>query len=51
MPTPLLLRNGRVIDPSRNYDAVADLYLVDGTIAGTSARPDSPRAAPSTAPA
>jgi dihydroorotase len=30
----LLLRNGRVIDPSRNFDAVTDLWLVDGRIAG-----------------
>ena len=33
MPT-LLLRNGRVIDPSRNLDRVADLWLKDGTILG-----------------
>jgi dihydroorotase len=31
----LLLRNGRVIDPSRNFDSVADLWLADGAILGT----------------
>ena len=39
MPPPLLLRNGRVIDPSRGFDQVADLWLADGTIAGTGAKP------------
>lgn len=33
MPT-LLLRNGRVIDPSRSLDRVADLWLKDGLILG-----------------
>src|SRR5215203_3086031 len=33
MPT-ILLRNGRVIDPSRNFDAVSDLWLADGKILG-----------------
>src|SRR3954463_11781968 len=38
MPT-LLLRNGRVIDPSRNFDAVSDLWLADGKIlAGPASR-------------
>lgn len=31
----LLLRNGRVIDPSRNFDAITDLWLADGRILGT----------------
>ena len=31
----LLLRGGRVIDPSRNFDAAADLWLADGRILGT----------------
>ncbi|VTT99313.1 dihydroorotase : Dihydroorotase OS=Singulisphaera acidiphila (strain ATCC BAA-1392 / DSM 18658 / VKM B-2454 / MOB10) GN=pyrC PE=3 SV=1: Amidohydro_4 [Gemmataceae bacterium] len=31
----LLLRNGRVIDPSQNFDAVADLWLADGKVLGT----------------
>ena len=29
----LLLKNGRVIDPSRNVDQVTDLLIVDGRIA------------------
>ncbi len=32
--TSLLIRNGRLIDPSQNFDAVADLLVVDGRIAG-----------------
>ena len=39
MSTPLHLRNGRVIDPSRDFDQVTDLWLADGKIAGTGARP------------
>ncbi len=31
---PLLLRGGRVIDPSRGFDQAADLLVQDGTIAG-----------------
>jgi dihydroorotase len=31
---PILVRGGRLIDPSRNHDAVADLLLVDGRVAG-----------------
>ena len=30
---PLLLRGGRVIDPSRQSDAIADVLIVDGRIA------------------
>jgi dihydroorotase len=30
---PILIRGGRVIDPSRNGDAVADVYLQDGKVA------------------
>ena len=30
--TDLLIAGGRVIDPSRGTDGVADLYLVDGKI-------------------
>lgn len=30
--TPMLLRGGRVIDPSRQTDGVADVYLVEGRI-------------------
>src|SRR5262249_25025885 len=36
---PLHLRNGRVIDPSRDFDQVADLWLADGKVAGIGARP------------
>src|SRR5688572_26581365 len=39
MPIPILLRNGRVIDPSRNIDTVNDLWLADGKVAGIGARP------------
>jgi dihydroorotase len=39
MPLPLLLRNGRVIDPSRDLDSVTDLWLADGLVAGNGARP------------
>ncbi|HEV3384929.1 MAG TPA: dihydroorotase [Gemmata sp.] len=35
MTPPLLLRNGRLIDPSRNLDTITDLWLANGTIAGT----------------
>ena len=35
----LLLRNGRVIDPSRDFDSVADLWLADGKIVGTGPQP------------
>ncbi|HET7040355.1 MAG TPA: dihydroorotase [Gemmatimonadales bacterium] len=31
---PLLIRGGRLIDPSRNLDEVADLLIQDGTVAG-----------------
>ena len=30
---PILIRGGRVIDPSRRTDGVADVYLVDGKVA------------------
>jgi len=30
---PLLLRGGRVVDPSRRFDAVADVLVIDGRIA------------------
>ncbi len=32
-PNSILIQNGRVIDPSQNYDAVADILIVDGKIA------------------
>ncbi|HLA24255.1 MAG TPA: dihydroorotase [bacterium] len=33
MPEPLLIRGGRVIDPARAVDAVADVLIVDGRVA------------------
>jgi dihydroorotase len=33
MPTDLLIRGGRLVDPSRTVDAVADVLIVDGKIA------------------
>src|ERR1700728_1183938 len=39
MTPTLLLRNGRLIDPSRNLDTVTDLWLADGKIAGTGTNP------------
>jgi dihydroorotase len=38
MPT-LVLRKGRVIDPSREFDRVTDLWLQDGTILGDGPHP------------
>ena len=34
MSRPLLLRGGRVIDPSQNFDDVADVLLADGRVQG-----------------
>jgi dihydroorotase len=39
---PLLLRGGRVIDPSRGLDESADLLIQDGKIAGLGARLGAP---------
>src|SRR3712207_4880454 len=44
MPT-LLIKNGTILDPSRNFEAKADLLLRDGKVVGTGAaaqgaRPD-----------
>ncbi|MCS6864593.1 MAG: dihydroorotase [Gemmataceae bacterium] len=36
---PLHLRNGRVIDPVQNLDAITDVWLADGRIAGIGPRP------------
>lgn len=38
----LLLRGGRVIDPSQNFDAVTDLWLRDGTVAAYGHQPLKP---------
>jgi dihydroorotase len=32
---PILIRGGRIIDPSRNTDEVADLFLADGKVQAT----------------
>jgi len=40
---PILIRGGRIIDPSRGIDEVADLYLADGKVQASGAglgRPD-----------
>src|ERR1700709_1452145 len=31
---PILIKNGRVIDPASNTDLVADVLIVDGQVAG-----------------
>ncbi|HEU4697989.1 MAG TPA: dihydroorotase [Gemmatimonadales bacterium] len=40
---PILIRGGRVIDPARGADAVADVFLVDGRVeaVGTNIRPEA----------
>jgi dihydroorotase len=46
MSKPVLLRGGRLVDPSQGLDAVGDLLLVDGKVAsigGTIAGPDGAR--------
>lgn len=37
----LLIRNGRIVDPAAGYDAIADLLVEDGIIAGYGPRPDA----------
>jgi len=39
---PLLLKGGRVVDPTQNLDGVRDLLLVDGTVAGLGEALDCP---------
>ena len=34
---PIVIKNGRVIDPASNTDRVADVLIVDGRIAGVGA--------------
>src|SRR5471032_1329894 len=34
MPTVIVIRNGRVIDPASNTDLVADVLIVDGRVVG-----------------
>ena len=31
---PIVIKNGRVIDPASNTDRVADVLIVDGRVAG-----------------
>lgn len=41
---PIVIRNGRVIDPASHTDTVADVLIVDGRIAGVAPNLSSPRA-------
>src|ERR1043166_7847074 len=41
---PLVIKNGRVIDPASNTDRVADVLIVDGLIAGVGANLSAPNA-------
>src|SRR6478609_9721371 len=41
---PIVIRNGRVIDPASKTDRVADVLIVDGRIAGVAPNLSSPRA-------
>jgi dihydroorotase len=43
--SPLLLRGGRVVDPSQGLDAVLDVLLVDGRVARLGERLDAPEGA------
>ena len=40
----IVIKNGRVIDPSTNTDRVADVLIVDGRIAGVAPNLSSPKA-------
>jgi dihydroorotase len=41
---PIVIRHGRVIDPSSNTDRIADVLIVDGRVAGVAPNLSSPRA-------
>src|SRR5215471_17203316 len=41
---PIVIKNGRVIDPASNTDRVADVLIVDGRIAGVAPNLSSPSA-------
>jgi dihydroorotase len=41
---PIVIKNGRVIDPASNTDRVADVLIVDGRIAGVAPNLSSPKA-------
>ncbi len=45
MTRPILLRGGRVLDPSRNVDAIADVFVVDGEIESADGRVGNPDSA------
>ena len=45
MSAPLLIRGGRVVDPSQTLDGVRDVLIVDGRIAEVSENIDAPEAA------
>ena len=45
MARPILLRGGRVLDPSRSLDAMADLLIVDGKIESSGERIGTPDSA------
>src|SRR5579872_952773 len=38
---PLLIKNGRVIDPASNHDSVADVWIADGVIRGVGVNLDA----------
>jgi dihydroorotase len=44
MTRPLLIRNGRVIDPASNTDRIADVLIADGKIASVAPGIESPEA-------
>jgi dihydroorotase len=41
---PIVIKNGRVIDPASNTDRVADVLIVDGRVAGVAPNLSSPNA-------
>lgn len=45
MPRPILLRGGRVLDPSRNVDEPGDILIVDGRIENAGGHVGSPDSA------
>ncbi|MDP6778191.1 MAG: dihydroorotase [Candidatus Latescibacteria bacterium] len=46
-PSPLLIKNGRIVDPASGLDAVGDLLIRDGRIDGVGGRIDPPERAES----
>ena len=45
MARPILLRGGRVVDPAAGIDAVLDILLADGKVAGVGAELEAPEGA------